>query len=751
MTTNAEQLADDRGANTRGRAGVLARVAGWAAAHPWGAVGLWVVVLVVALGGSVAVGSAYSSSNSIPGTESQRAIDLLARDFPVQAGDSDQIVFHVRSGSVTAPAVRSRVKPMLAAVARVPHVSGVVSPYTASGAGAISRDGRTAFATVNFDKNADAVPVSAINRVIDTAQSIRSPGLEVGLGGEAIKNAQGTSLGFATAIGLAAAIVVLLLTFGSMVAAGLPIVTTLFGLGTTFGLIALASRAIKMPDASTELAAMIGLGVGIDYALFIVTRFRESAHRGNEVHAAIAEAFDTAGRAVFLAGLTVIVALLGMVALGVGFLSGLALSSAIGVLVMMLATLTLLPALLGALGTRIARRRKTHLQRTSGPDRVSPPRASLWLRWGELVRRRPWPAALAGAAIMLLIAAPALSIRLGLADAGNNPPGTTTRTAYDLLAHGFGKGFNGPLLIVARLPHSGDQPAVHTVQTTLQRAPGVTSVSPVQLSHDGRTAVYQVFPRSAPQATATTDLVNALRHKLLPPVARSTGATLLVSGATAVGIDFASVLAGKLPLFIAIVVVLAAAMLFVVFRSLVIPLQAAVMNVLSIGAALGVTVLVFQHGWLGGLLGVSPGPIEPWLPVILFGVVFGLSMDYEVFLVSRVHENWLKTGDASQSVVDALGSTARVITAAATIMICVFASFVFGSERIFKLFGISLASAVFLDAFVIRTLLLPAVLELLGRRTWQLPTWLSRRLPTVHLDNEPDASLRPADQRTPAA
>jgi RND superfamily putative drug exporter len=525
---------------------------------------LWVVVLVVALGGSVAVGSAYSSSNSIPGTESQRAIDLLARDFPGHAGDSDQIVFHVRSGRVTAPAVRSRVEPMLAAVARVPHVSGVVSPYTAAGAGAISRDGRTAFATVNFDKSADAVPVSAINRVIHTARSIRSPGLEVGLGGEAISNAEGVSLSFATAIGLAAAIVVLLLTFGSMVAAGLPIVTALFGLGTTFGLIALASRAIKMPDASTELAAMIGLGVGIDYALFIVTRFRESAHRGNEVHAAIAEAFDTAGRAVFLAGLTVIVALLGMVALGVGFLSGLALSSAIGVLVMMLATLTLLPALLGVLGTRIARRRKTHPSSTTGSDRVLPPRASLWLRWGELVRRRPWPAALAGAAIMLLIAAPALSIRLGLADAGNNPPGTTTRTAYDLLAHGFGKGFNGPLLIVARLPHSGDQPALHTVQTTLQRAPGVTSVSPVQLSHDGRTAVYQVFPRSAPQATATTDLVNALRHKLLPPVARSTGTTLLVSGATAVGIDFASVLAGKLPLFIAIVVVLAAAMLFVV-------------------------------------------------------------------------------------------------------------------------------------------------------------------------------------------
>jgi RND superfamily putative drug exporter len=698
-------------------------------------------MLVLALGISSAVGSAYSNNESLKGTESQRAADLLARDFRTQAGDVDEIVLHVRGGSVTAPSVRARVAPMLAAVAHLPHVTGVISPYTASGAGEVSRDGRTAFATVSFDERANALPKNAIQRVITTAEAAHSPGLEVALGGQAIEQAQGVSLGFATGVGLIAALVVLLITFGSLLAAGLPIVTALFGLGTAFGLIALASRVIAMPDASTQLAAMIGLGVGIDYALFIVTRFRESVRRagiaagrpdGGEaggqagrdqtaVLGAIAEAMDTAGRAVLLAGVTVIVALLGMLVLGVGFLNGLAISSAIAVLLTMLATLTLLPALLGAVGARIARSRAGR-----------PTRSTRWRQWGELIRRRPWPAAIAGTAIMLAIASPALGMRLGLSDAGNDPSGTTTRQAYDLLATGFGKGFNGPLLIVARLPHAADSRALAELRATLTRAPDVASVAPVRLSPDRRTAVFQTFPRSAPQATATTNLVHTLRRQLLPPLARATGATLLVAGPTATGIDFTNVLASKLPLFIGIVVVLSAAMLFVMFRSLVIPVQAAVMNLLSIGAALGVTTAIFQHGWLGGLLGVTPGPIEPWLPVIVFAIVFGLSMDYEVFLVSRIHERWRQTGDASESIVSALASTGRVITAAATIMICVFLSFVFGADRAIKLFGLSLASAVFLDAFVIRSLLLPAVLELFGRRTWQLPRWLSRTLPTLH-------------------
>jgi RND superfamily putative drug exporter len=362
-----------------------------------------------------------------------------------------------------------------------------------------------------------------------------------------------------------------------------------------------------------------------------------------------------------------------------------------------------------------------------------------------MIRRRPWPAAVAGLAIMLVIATPALSLRMGLSDAGNDSTSTTTRQAYDLLAQGFGKGFNGPLVVVAQLPSPRDQAVLTSVAGTLRNTRDVVAVAPPRLSACGQTAVFEVFPGSSPQASQTTDLVNALRHRILPPVARDTGTRLMVGGPTANGIDFTHVLSKKLPVFIAVVVLLAAILLLVVFRSLVIPLQAAAMNLLSIGAALGVTVAVFQQGWLGGLIGVNQAPIEPWLPVMLFAIVFGLSMDYEVFLISRIQEEWLRRRDASQAVVTGMASTGRVITAAATIMIAVFLSFVFGDQRAIKMFGLSLASAVFLDAFVIRSLMLPAVLELLGRATWRLPHGLARRLPRVAI--EPAPALEPALDR----
>ncbi len=725
------------------RIGVVARIATWCIAHRRLTVVSWLVVLVGALGASAAIGSHYSNSNSLPGTESQRTANLLASHFPSQAGDTDEIVFQVPGGKVTSSAVRSRVTPVLARVAKLPHVTGVISPYGHAGAEQISRDGTIAFATVLFDQRANSLPKPAIQSVITTAQAARAPGLQVALGGQAIEQAEGVSLGPATAIGLAAAIVVLLLTFGSLVAMGLPIVTALLGLGTAFGLIAIGSHLTTMPDVSTELAAMIGLGVGIDYSLFIVTRFRESARRGAGVSEAVIEAMDTSGRAVLFAGVTVIVALLGMLVLGVAFLAGLAVSSALAVLLTMLATLTLLPALLSRFGARIVR---PSSRASRAP--ATPGRPGMWERWAMLIRRRPWPAAVAGLAIMLVIAVPALSMRLGLSDAGNDPSSTTTRQAYDLLARGFGKGFNGPLVVAASLPRAGDQPALARVEGTLQRAPSVARISPPRMSADGETAVFEVFPTSSPQDQATTNLVNRLRGSILPPVAKATGATLLVGGPTASGIDFTHVLAGKLPVFIAIVIVLAAILLLLVFRSLVIPIQAALMNLLSIGAALGVTVAVFQNGWLGGLVGVTPGPIEPWLPVMVFAIVFGLSMDYEVFLVSRIHEEWQQRRDASEAVVAGVGSTGRVITAAATIMIAVFLSFVLGDNRAIKLFGLSLASAVFLDAFVVRSLLLPAVLEILGRSTWAMPTWLSRRLPQLSIEprseHEPRAPLEPA-------
>jgi putative drug exporter of the RND superfamily len=403
------------------------------------------------------------------------------------------------------------------------------------------------------------------------------------------------------------------------------------------------------------------------------------------------------------------------------------------VLFTMLAALTALPAMVSRIGERIGRRRRVRPPATAAD--VSG--AGFWARWARLIRRHPWPAAIAGLAVMLVIAIPALSMRMDLSDAGNDPAGTTTRKAYDLLAEGFGSGFNGPLEIVVQLPHPNDQAALGRLTTALRETPGIASVSPPRISPRGRTLVYQAFPRTAPQAAATGDLVRSLRDSVLPPVADSTGATILVGGATASSIDFTHVLSDKLPLFIAAVVGLAALLLLVVFRSLVIPVQAAVMNLLSIGAALGVTVAVFQYGWLSSLVGVDKGPIESWLPVMLFAIVFGLSMDYEVFLVSRIHEEWTRRRDASRAVVEGLATTGRVITAAATIMICVFLAFVLLPERQVKMFGLSLASAVFLDAFVIRCLLLPAVLELLGRRTWWFPKRLGRRLPSVGTEPEP--------------
>jgi RND superfamily putative drug exporter len=733
--------------------GPLARIARWCAGHRKTVLLSWVVVMVGVLAISSAAGTNYANNSSSGNTESQRATDLLKHSFAAQAGDTDQIVLHARTGAIADPRIRSRVVPMLAKVARVPHVTGVVSPYTKAGADQVSADGRIAFAAVGFDKQGFDVPKGDVKKVISIAQSADSPQLQVELGGQAIEQAQQASLGTATAIGLLAAVLILLITFGSVVAMGLPIVTALLGLGSGVGLIALGTHVIDMPNFSTEIAVMIGLGVGIDYALFIVTRFRENFRAGAEVESALVAAMDTAGRAVVFAGSTVIIALLGMFALGIGFLNGMAVAASLGVLMVMLASLTALPALLSRFGERVgrvsARRRRAASRPAAGGGVARDPaaRSGFWPRWALVVQRHPWPAAIAGVAIMVVLASPVLSMRLASSDAGNDPTNTTTRKAYDLLAQGFGKGFNGPLQIVAQLPGPGDQAAAAQVARVVAKDPGVASVGPPQISPAGRTAVFSAFPSSAPQDQATTDLVNRLRNDVLPPVARSTGASVLVGGPTATQVDFASVLSNKLPLFIGIVVLLAALLLLVVFRSVVIPIQAALMNLLSIGASLGVTVAVFQWGWLGGLVGVTGGPIDSFVPVFLFAIVFGLSMDYEVFLVSRIHEEWTRRRDASQAVVNGVATTGRVITAAAAIMVFVFLSFATGSDRVLKLFGLSLATGVFVDAFVVRSLLLPAVLQLLGRATWTLPAWLERRLPHLAIDSP--SATQPRAVRVP--
>ena len=749
----------------------MLKLARWSTTHRLYVVIGWILLIVAVNALAQSAGTEYSNNFTIPNSDAQRAADLLQKSFPAQAGDRDQIVFRVEHGTVLEPHVRDHMSAMFAEVAHLPHVSTVISPYAEASAGkAISADHQIAFATVVFDEKANLLPKSAAERVVEVAEGARQPGLQVELGGQAIELTEQEGFGFTTAIGLLAAIVILLITFGSLIAMGLPIVTALFGLGTGLGLISLFTHVVDTPNFSSELAAMIGLGVGIDYSLFILTRYRE-AYAGpgpthGQVRESVVQAMDTAGRAVLFAGTTVVIALLGMMLLGVSFLYGVAISASIGVLLVMLASLTLLPALLSVAGARLARpgrRARRRAQRAaatgsapragsgaaaaagngapggngtpSTPDGTPKPAGGgAWLRWSNFVQRRPRSIALGATLLMLLIAAPALALRLGSSDASNDPPHTTTYQAYKLLAEGFGEGFNGPLQVVAKLPHPNDTVALSELQSALAGAPGVVSVAPPRLNPSGEVATFTVYPSSSPQAYATTLLVRDLREHVIPPVAARTGAVAYVGGVTAGAVDFATVLAHKLPLFIGVVVLLSALLLMVVFRSLVIPVQAAFMNLLSIGASLGVIVVIFQWGWFPWLLGVHPGPIESFIPVMLFAIVFGLSMDYEVFLVSRIHEQWTRTKDNRRAVGEGLALTGRVVTAAAAIMVCVFLSFVLGESRVIQQFGLSLASAVFLDAVVVRCMLLPAVLHIVGERTWRIPGGLDRLLPRVNIE-----------------
>ena len=708
----------------------MLRLARWSAAHRRAVVVLWVAGLVAALGAARAVGSQYANNFTLPGTGAQRASDLLKHGFRAQSGDVDQIVFHARSGTLTSPAVRARVQAMLAQVGRLPHVVSVASPYATHGQ-AISRDRTIAFAVVNFNRHANGLPSSAVEHVIATAESARSPALQVELEGQAIEQAIGFSVGYTFLVGIAAAIAVLLISFGSLLAMGLPVGTALLGLGTGFGLIGLFSRVLPMPDFATELALMIGLGVGVDYALFIVSRYREAYRRnGGDVGSAIGQAMNTAGRAVIFAGITVVIALLGMIALGISLLDGLALSAALAVLLVLAASLTLLPALLSFFGHRIGR--PSLLSRRRGT--ATPDRSTFWTRWIDAIQRHPWTALVASAAVMLILTVPVLSLRLGNTDAGNDPRGQTTRRAFDLLAHGFGQGFSGPLLVAVKLPRPGDTGALPPLVAALRRTPGVAAVAPPRLGPGGDVATVSAYPATSSQSRQTEELVRHLRRDVIPPLERRTGMLAFIGGTTAAQIDFSSVIGAGLPYFVGAVVLLSALLLLVVFRSLLIPLQAAVMNLLSIGASMGIVVAVFQWGWLGSLFGIAGGPIQAFLPVMVFAIVFGLSMDYEVFLISRVHEEWTQSADTSAAVREGLIRTGRVITAAAGVMVVVFASFIGGGQRVIAMFGLALAGAVFLDALVIRVLLLPATLELLGERTWWFPDWLDRRLPRFALE-----------------
>ena len=695
----------------------------------------WVAALALAIGLSAAFAGSFSADYSAPGSDSRQAQDLLSQRFPAQSGDTVSVVVH-STGAVTSPATKAQVESLLGRLGQQAHVASTSDPYTLPGS--IAPDGRTLLATLHLDVvNPADMPVTDTQKLLSLARSAQTGTLQVALGGQTVEQAQQGQIG-SEGIGLLAAALILLLTFGSVVAAGLPIAVALAGLGVSSGLTGLIAAVVPVPDWSTSLATMIGLGVGIDYALLMVTRFREWRADGLDPESATVATLDTAGRAVLLAGSTVVVSMLGLFAMGLSFMRGAALVTIVAVLVVMLAAITLFPALLGYLGARIDRLR-IPLPRRRRSAATRPARENGWLRWSRFVQRHRIAAALTGVAVLLVLASPFLGTKFGFPDAGNDAEGTSGRTAYGLTAQAFGPGANGPLVVVAELPPGASAATVQTLATRLGAVPGVAAASPAQLNPAGDTAVITVVPTTGPQAQATEDLVNHLRDSVLPAATGGSGMTVHVGGVTATSIDITANITKRIPLLIGGVVLLSMLLLLVSFRSVVVAVKAAAMNLLSVAAAYGVVALVLQGGWFGQLFGIdNPTPLPAFVPVLMFAVLFGLSMDYEVFLVSRMREAWLRTGDNAASIVEGLAGTARVITAAAAIMIAVFAAFIPSPTVVLKVIGIGMASAILIDATVVRLLLVPAVMHLVGSRNWWMPAWMERRIPQVHVEGHPE-------------
>ncbi|MFB7174746.1 MMPL family transporter [Streptomyces sp. NPDC056254] len=730
----------------------MAVLARWCMRHRLLAVLIWLLALGGTASAAVTAGAAFSSDYEVPGTESGKANDLLREGFHGQGGDTDTIVWRAPDHqNARTPDIEQRMTRALDTVAALPGVGSVAGPYGPGpeSAARISPDGRTAYAVVTFDRPADSVPKAQAKAVVEAAKNpaTEAGGLQVELGGRAIQLTEAPTAHLAEVIGVAVAALVLFLAFGSLAASLLPIATALVSVGTAYFGITLLGHAMPVADFAPMLGTLIGLGVGIDYALFIVTRHRKGLMRGLPVEEAAAGAVATTGRAVVFAGLTVCIALLGMLVLRLNFLNGVAIAACVTVVLTVAASVTLLPALLSSIGPRALSRRERRRLAAEGPQ---PERTSGFAaRWSAFVERHPKLLGAVATAVMVVLALPTLSLHLGTSDQGNNPATSTTRQAYDLLAEGFGPGANGPLAVVARLDGAGDRLAVDQLAQALRTTPGVASTGPAVLNHSGDTAVLTVVPDSAPQSRATSDLVDRLREDVIPRAGQGNSMQVHVGGVTAAYDDFAEVVVGKLPLFVAVVVALGCALLLLAFRSIGIPLKAAAMNVAAVASSFGVVVAIFQWGWGSERLGLgSAGPIEPFLPVIMVSVLFGLSMDYQVFLVSRMYEEWLETGDNRRAVRVGLAETSRVINSAAVIMISVFLAFVLSGDRIIAMFGIALAAAVALDAFVLRTLLVPALMHLLGGANWWLPAWLDRRLPRISIEppeRRPHAKL-PAQQ-----
>ena len=751
---------------------MLARFARWAYQRNRLVVAVWLMALVlIGVLANVGLGSKFSSDFEIPASESASGFDLMAERFGLATGgQSGSIVVRAEQG-IADPEITAALTEVFAVARAVEGVS-VTDPFQDNGISQIDPTGTIAYATLDFDRSVGQFEVAEIAAEI-AAEFPDIPGLQFEVGGQALADFETPE---AELIGLSFAVIILIVAFGSVLAMGLPIGMALFGVGVGLSIVVAMSHIVSIPDFAISLGAMIGIAVGIDYALFIVTRYRDERRKGRSGLDSAGIAFDTAGRAVLFAGLTVVVSLLGMLLIGVEFVAGLGIAAATTVALTMLASVTLLPALLGMAGPRIEISRWRGIiaaglvsvallgaglsiyplllgaplavvvllagfaiapLRKALPTRV--PRAyrhTLPYRWSRMVQARPWTALIVGVITLVMLAAPVLSLRLGFSDEGNFSPDTTTRKAYDLLAEGFGPGFNGPLVLTGTIADPTDLAVAQELSAAVGADPGVVAATPPFPDDFTEPTAFlmNVVPSTSPQDEATAELVQRLRSDVIPPIIEGSGIETFLTGQVAAGIDFTDYLSDRLVIFIGVVLAVSFVLLMMVFRSVLVPIKAVLMNIISIAAAYGVVVAIFQWGWFGSVLGVEAAPIEPFVPMMMFAIVFGLSMDYEVFLLSRIREEWINTRDAANSVADGLASTARVITTAAAIMIVVFGSFILDDNRILKLFGVGLAVAVFLDATLVRMLLVPATMELLGERNWWLPRWLDRVLPTLNVE-----------------
>ena len=754
---------------------MVARLGLWCFRNRQAAVALWLVGILVALVGVRALGDGFDAEQSIPGSETEAGFEVLDEYFGgLGNGLSGQIVFTADQG-VDDPAVVDAMTEMFREADEIDFVT-IASPYldpTEGGGGAINGDASVAFAEVALARDVSEEESGSIgDEITDLIPDVE--GLTVEIGGAALAGFEPPE---SELIGVAFAIVILVIATGSVIAMGLSIGAAAIGVAGGLLMTTLVSNITGGPQFATVLATMIGLGVGIDYALFIITRYRDRLQEGDDIERAIGYALATSGRAVLFAGITVVLSLLGLISIGLPFVTGIGVAAATTVLVTLLSSLTLLPALLGfvadkldvtriaglvaavlvaigllgfglgltslilavpaALVVLLAAVVIAPLRQRLAPRPPKPLRETFAYRWSRFVQARPWTIAVVATAILLGLTAPILGLRLGFSDEGNYAEETTTRRAYDLVADGFGPGFNGPFIVTAVL--NGDGPSFPALITALDADPGVAAVvgpipSNIEDPFASEAVLLRVIPTTAPQDAATEDLVAHLRTEVIPAAVDGTAIDVALTGGTAAGIDFSDYLADRTLVFFAAVLVISFLLLMFVFHSLLVPLKAVIMNLLSISAAYGVVVAIFQWGWLSDITTVQPAPIEPFIPMMMFAIVFGLSMDYEVFLISRIREEFDRTGDAVESVADGLAGTARVITAAAAIMAVVFGSFLLEDDRIVQVFGTGLASAIILDATLVRMLLVPATMELLGSRNWWMPGWLDRIVPKIELE-----------------